>query len=150
VTRLGALAALASILAACGALQPPQPPQPDWVANRPPLESCGREHVNVEAAGFDARPRQCVLAAFETGRGAELTSTMTTVEGDPITRILRVHETGPIEVFVDATRDAFGSGEWERLECTRLVPVDEYNAFMGSNLPAELVFIEEGCAPVDP
>ncbi len=141
-----AATAVALGLASCAALQPPQP---DWVANRTPLESCGREDVDVAAAGFDEPARHCILAAFRDGRGAELSSTLTTIEGDPITRIVRVHETGLIEVFVDATRDAFGSGEWERLECTRLIPVDEYNDRMGSNVPSGLVFVEDGCAPVE-
>ena len=86
-----------------------------------------------------------MLEAFESGRSAELTSTMTSVEGDPITRIIRVLEDGTVEVFVDATRDNYGSGQWERLRCTALVPVAEVNDPPNLVYPEEHVFVEDGC-----
>lgn len=129
------------VLAACGLL-PAAPPE--WVVNRLPLESCGEEEVGVGGDDFNRSGRSCLLAAFERGEGAELISTMTSVEGDPITRIVRVHENGTVEVFVDATRDRFGSGDWERLRCDRLVPVAEFNR-QGSSVPEAFVFVEDGC-----
>ena len=58
----------------------------------------------------------CLLEAFEVERRRD-DQHRTTIEGDPITRYIRVHENGVVEIFVDATRDQFGSGEWERLRC---------------------------------
>ena len=60
--------------------------------------------------GVDAEARTCLLEAFEEGRGAELITTQTSVEGDPITRYIRVHENGTVEIFHDATQDQYGSG----------------------------------------
>ena len=124
--RLTALFATA-MLAACGFL-PPTPP--DWVTNRLPLESCGVDD------GAEADARRCLLEAFLAGQGAELISTESTIEGDPITRYVRVHENGVVEIFVDATQDRYGSGEWERIVCAELVPVE---------MPTGLVFGEQGC-----
>ncbi len=117
---------------------------PDWVTNRDPLPLCGEEDIG-HGDGFDPAARACLLEAFQDGRSAELISTQTSIEGDLITRYLRVHESGTIELFVDATRDRFGSGQWERLECQRLVPVAEYNDPPDTVLPAEFVFVEDGC-----
>lgn len=120
---------------------------PDWVANREPLESCGHEEAGL-GEGIDPAARACLLEAFESGGSAELTSTMTSVEGDPTTRIIRVLEDGTIEVFVDATLDNYGSGEWERLRCAALVPVAEVNDPPDLFYPEEHVFVEEGCEAV--
>ena len=120
---------------------------PDWVANREPLDSCGTEDAG-QGERIDRGARACLLEAFRTGRGAELTSTETSVEGDPITSIIRVHPDGTVEVFLDMTQDAFGSGAWERLRCTALVPVDDVNDPPNLVLPDEMVFIQDGCEPV--
>ena len=141
VTHLALTTALLFAVAGCGFL--PSIP-PDWVVDRLPLESCGEE-VAGHGEGLDVASRQCLLNAFEDGRGAELISTFTSVEGDPITRYTRVHENGTVEVFVDATRDRFGSGAWERLRCERLAPVAEFNDPPDNVMPAEYVFVEEGC-----
>ena len=144
---IGPASALAAsaLLAACGWLPTVAP---DWVTDRNPLPPCGEEEVGA-AGGFDREARRCMLDAFESGDEAELISTMTSVEGDPITRILRVHANGTVELFVDASRDRFGSGEWERLRCERLVPVEEFNG-PDLSFPPEQVFVEEACmeAPV--
>ena len=131
-------------LAACGLLPSISP---DWVVNRLPLESCGEE-VAGHGEGLDVEARSCLLEAFDDRRGAELISTFTSVEGDPIRRYTRVHANGTVELFVDATRDRFGSGEWERLRCDRLVPVEEFNDPPDNVMPAEWVFVEEGCEPL--
>ena len=136
------VAALCLVLAACGFL--PSVP-PDWVANRNPLDLCGEEDVGRDG-GFDVEARRCLLDAYRAGRGAELISTMTSVEGDEIVRYVRVHENGTVEIFVDATRDRYGSGEWERLTCERLTPVDEFNG-PDLSFPPEQVFVEEACQP---
>lgn len=90
----------------------------------------------------------CLLTAFETGGSGELISTTTSVEGDPITRIIRVLDDGTVEMFVDATRDAYGSGEWERFRCSALVPVAEFNDPPDLFFPDEYVFVEDGCEPM--
>ncbi|MDQ2674284.1 MAG: DUF4362 domain-containing protein [Chloroflexota bacterium] len=117
---------------------------PDWITNRLPLTSCGVEDLGVERT-FDADARSCLLAAHQRGSGAELISNVVSIEGDPITRYLRVHDNGVIELFVDATRDRYGSGRWERLRCDRLVPVAEANDPPDVVHPLEMVFVEDGC-----
>ena len=139
--RSAALVLVAAMLSGCGLL--PSGP-PDWVANRLPLPGCGEEVIG-QGGEFDVAARTCLLEAFESGDGAELISTQTSVEGDPITRYLRVHENGTIELFVDATRDRFGSGEWERLHCERLVPVADANDPPDLVVPDAMVFMEDGC-----
>ena len=113
---------------------------PDWVTNRLPLPSCGEE-----TNALNAEARACLLEAFETGHGAEIISTDTTIEGDPITSYIRVHENGVIEIFVDATQDRFGSGEWERLRCETLDRVADANVPNNAGFPEEMVFVENGC-----
>lgn len=126
-----AAALLAAVVATGCGLLPPVPP--DWVANRQPLPACGEEVRALGEAG-DVAARTCLLDAHVEGRPAELISTQPTIEGDPITRYVRVHENGVVEIFVDATRDRFGSGTWERLRCETLTAV-----------PDETVFVESGC-----
>lgn len=128
----------------CGLVQGPDP---EWITNRLPLTSCGVEEVGVDG-DFNVDARGCLLDAYEAGTGAELISTQTSVEGDPIIRYLRVHENGVIELFVDATRDRYGSGQWERLRCDRLVPVAEANDPPDTTFPDAMVFVEEGCEPL--
>lgn len=115
----------AALLAGCGLVGG----TPQWVTDRIPLPLCGTE----EGRELDVRARTCVLRAAEEGREGELISRLTSVEGDEVVRYTRVHANGVIEIFHDATRDRFGSGEWERLTCDRLVP------------DAQFVFVEEGC-----
>ncbi len=136
-----AVGLLAILLCGCGVLPSVEP---EWVVNRKPLESCGREQVG-HGEGIDVAARTCLLQAFEDGRGAELVSTVTSIEGDPITRFVRVHENGTVEIFVDATRDRFGSGEWERLRCDSLLPVAEANDPPDLVFPESQVFVEQGC-----
>ena len=86
--------------------------QPDWIVNRLPLASCGEEVL--ERGDTDVEARQCLLDAFRAGEGAELISTQAAGQDGQITRYLRVHENGTIEIFIDATGDPTGSGAWER------------------------------------
>ena len=125
----------------CGLL--PSAP-PDWVVNRQPLPSCGEEVLAQGEAG-NREMRTCLLEAFQAGEAAELITTQPSIEGDPITRYIRVHDNGVVEIFHDATRDRFGSGEWERLTCARLVAVEEMDDQPGEAWPADMVFIEEDC-----
>ncbi|HEY6607588.1 MAG TPA: hypothetical protein VI277_00175 [Candidatus Limnocylindria bacterium] len=130
-----------AFVAGCGLmLEPP----PEWVTNRLPLESCGIEDYG-HGEGVNVEGRTCLLEAFEEGRGAELITTQSSVEGDPIVRYIRVHENATVEIFYDATRDRFGSGAWERLRCERLVPVEEFNDPPDIFFPETDVFVEDGC-----
>lgn len=115
---------------------------PDWIVNRLPLASCGVETIEANGLPLDVDARSCLLDAFQDGAGAELISTRPTDEGDPVTRYYRVHENGTVELFVDATRDRFGSQRWMRYRCDRLVPADDVNPDLANE---ERVFIELGC-----
>ena len=137
---LPCLAALITLLDGCSSLYPPD--EPDWIVNRIPLESCGVETLEQAGLDLNVEARTCLLTAFQNGEGAELISTSTTEEGDPITTYYRVHENGTVELFVDATQDAFGSQRWERYRCDRLVPADDINPDLANE---ERVFIEQGC-----
>ncbi|WP_432534891.1 hypothetical protein [Kineococcus arenarius] len=60
----------------------------------------------------------CLLSAGAQRDGAEVRVTSLTTEGDPITTYYRrAPGGGGVEVFIDATADSFGSGEWEQLRC---------------------------------
>ncbi len=50
-----------------------------------------------------------------------------------------------VEIFLDATRDRFGSGRWERIRCEVLLPVAEANDPHNPTFPDEMVFVENGC-----
>lgn len=108
---------LVTLVTACGFL-PSSPP--DWVTNRSAMPSCGEEVLDRGVAD-DEDGWNCLLAALDDRRDAELVRNLTTTEGDPIVQIVRVHADGRIELMIDATRDSFGSGRWERLECDRLL-----------------------------
>ena len=107
-------------LAACGTLPSAQP---DWIVNRMPLAACGEEVV--ERGDTDVEARQCLLDAFRAGEGAELITTQSTGQDGEVTRYLRVHENGTIEIFTDATQDPTGSGGWERETCGQMLGADE-------------------------
>ena len=140
---LPALLAVA-LTSACGFLAA----APDWVAGREQLPACGVEDAGM-GEGIDEAARTCLFEAYQDGRSAEFISTMTSVEGDDITRYVRVHGDGLIEIFVDATRDRFGSGAWERLVCERLVSVEEFNE-PDDAVRESWVFVEDRCAPMAP
>lgn len=97
--------------------------QPDWIVNRNPLRSCGEEMV--ERGDTDVEARQCLLDAFRAGEGAELITTQPSGQDGRVTRYLRVHENGTIEIFTDATQDPTGSGAWERETCGQMLGADE-------------------------
>jgi hypothetical protein len=126
-------------VAGCGMLRFAGPP-PDWVTDRAPLPLCGEESPRQ----VDEEARRCLLDAFLSGGEGELISTMTSIEGDPITRYVRVHADGTVKIFHDATQDRFGSGRWEHLTCRALLPVEETND-AGNFSPPEYVFSEVDC-----
>ncbi len=92
---------------------------PDLVVNRIALPSCGVE-VAQPGGRWNEAGRACFWNAYLARRPAEFVTTMPTTEGDPITTIYRVLPDGSVEVFIDATRDRWGSGEWSRFVCRTL------------------------------
>ena len=113
---------------------------------REPLPPCGEER-SQHGESLNVEARQCLFDAYRDGRAAELIVTQVTIEGDPITEVTRVYENGTVERWVDATQDSWGSGEWERLLCDRLVAVQEYNDPPNRFLPWDHVFVAEDCTP---
>ena len=139
-TLLSAVAIVLSVLGGCSGYFASE--EPDWIVNRLPLASCGAEAIDPSGTSVNVGARGCLLAAFQAGEGAELISTQATEEGDPVTRYYRVHENGTVEIFVDATRDRFGSQRWERYRCERLVSADDLNPDLANE---ERVFVEQDC-----
>jgi hypothetical protein len=93
--------------------------------------------------------RTCLMDAFMAGEQAEFASSAVTVEGAPIGYTFRTHAEAPVVMVVDARNDPLGSGRIETYACDRLVPVEEWNEVMGSEMPAEAVWVEDGCVPVE-
>ena len=129
------LLALIVLVTGCGLLPPAEP---DWVVNRQPLESCGEETYADGETNLEGR--QCLLEAFRDGRGAELISTQQINAARVVTRYLRVHENGTIELFTDATRDPLSTGGWTRERCGEMLGAEEVrDVWVGE------VFIILGC-----
>ena len=130
------IAAAAILVTGCGVLPGAQP---EWVANRKPLPSCGEE--TLVRGDTDVEARQCLLDAYRNGADAELISTEAITEGRRVTRYMRVHANGTIEMFTDATQDSLGSGTWERETCGQMLGAEEVR-----DVWIEEVFIILDCA----
>ena len=92
---------------------------PAAVAGRTSLPSCGVEQSG-QGGPYDEVARACFWRAYEDRRPAEFISSRPTTEGDPITWIYRVLPDGSVEVFIDSTRDTYGSGVWSHARCRTL------------------------------
>jgi hypothetical protein len=130
-----AVVAITLLVAACsdedtppdaggGATQPPAvtstlPPGPptigtpsDLPATVAPTPSAGTEDCGVEDQGplleHDPVVRECLWNAYTAGRPAILTTTISTIEGDPIIWHIAVVSPDEIRVSVDNTADRFG------------------------------------------
>ena len=114
------LAAVAVLVAGCGVLPSAQP---EWVANRKPLPACGEE--TLVRGDTDVEARQCLYDAYASGTDAELISTEAITEGREITRYMRVHANGTIEMFTDTTRDTLQAGGWKRETCGQMLSAEE-------------------------
>jgi hypothetical protein len=101
---------------------------PAAVVARPALPFCGVERGPGPGITINAEVRGCFLAGYRDGTGAEFASIQTTVEGDPIATIWRTLPGGGVELLVDSSQDAFGSGGWVRTVCRQLV-VDQREVF---------------------
>lgn len=84
---------------------------------------CGAEVLDQDAVAtgrYDEGARRCFLDAHLAGAPAAFASSQPTVEGDPIVAVWTTTAEG-VAAWIDATRDAFGSGRWEQLgPCGRL------------------------------
>ncbi|MGY1726765.1 hypothetical protein ACI79J_07315 [Geodermatophilus sp. SYSU D01062] len=116
MTRVGALL----VALACAGCTPsagtPQAGTPQAFTGRAALPSCPVQDLGQgERVAADAL---ACLAAGGTAGGAELEVTRPTTEGDPVTGWYRARPGVPgLEVFVDGSRDRFGTGDWLRLDC---------------------------------
>jgi hypothetical protein len=83
------------------------------------LEFCGyeRSQGSNRAQSLNEAARRCFLDRYGSRLPAVFVMEQTSVEGDPIVTIYRSTPEGRVEIFVDATRDAFGSGKWEHQTC---------------------------------
>ncbi|WP_432498781.1 hypothetical protein [Kineococcus auxinigenes] len=99
---------------------------PQAFTDREPYPRCppvtvaqGQASEQVSGQQTTAAPWEaCLLSAHAQRDGAEVRVTSPTTEGDPITTYYRrAPGGGGVEVFIDATADSFGSGEWEHLQC---------------------------------
>jgi hypothetical protein len=70
------------------------------------------------------------LADSRTRGGGELIITALTIEGDPITTYYRTAANSwSIDIYIDQTRDRFGSGSWQHTTCQ--VPIVTTEALVG-------------------
>lgn len=74
------------------------------------FRDCGDE-VRSLPRDRDLASRDCLRAAHEAGVAARWSTTMPTIEGDPIKFVITTSGTGAIEVQVDNTADRFAAPE---------------------------------------
>ncbi|PWW23070.1 hypothetical protein JD79_02235 [Geodermatophilus normandii] len=104
--------------AGCGAAGTAPEPPPAEFTGRDPLPACPEQDLG-QGGRVDPEAAAC-LDDGRAGGGAELAVTRPTTEGDPITSWYRARPGVPgLEVFVDGSRDRFGTGDWLRLDCPR-------------------------------
>ncbi|KGN40199.1 hypothetical protein [Knoellia aerolata] len=113
-----------SVLVACGSSPPvADTPGPEASPSESTGTDCGevvlRQGEQLEVAG--ATQRACLEEALREGRGATLTVTETTTEGDPVVTSWRLDDDGSLSGDVDATKDAFaGSLRTYSVSCGRI------------------------------
>ncbi|MGY1730926.1 hypothetical protein ACI798_05345 [Geodermatophilus sp. SYSU D01045] len=96
---------------ACAACAP-SAGAPAAFTDRDALPACPAQDL-----GQGERVAADALACLAAGE-AELEVTRPTTEGDPVTSWYRARPGLPgLEVFVDGSRDRFGTGDWLRLDC---------------------------------
>lgn len=82
--------------------------------NSPPAP--GYEIVTCGWA-LDQEAVDCFEQALEGSRGAEIFMEYKTVEGDPIYLVVRSTESGTVDVYIDASHDAFAGERFEVQTC---------------------------------
>ncbi|MGF9662677.1 hypothetical protein AAIH25_12485 [Arthrobacter crystallopoietes] len=125
--RLGGqawLAAAACLLVGCQATPGPNvidesradSSAPETFRNRAALPPC-RDVVLDQGERLGPEALKCLERGYAED-GAELAVALPTVEGDMLVSHYRVTPRTPsLQVFHDATRDKFGSGEWTESSC---------------------------------
>lgn len=111
------------LTSACSWQDEPQVSPPKAFADRPALRSCGEIRASGPGSGLlELCPQAALgcLAASRDDRGAELSVTAFTTEGDPVRTFYRTAANSvAVEVFLDRSRD--GGKEWVQISCE--VPV---------------------------
>lgn len=94
--------------------------QPDPVASSfaalPDAVACGSVTAGpgTDGPALTSTSLDCARAALAAGRTVAVDATSATIEGDPITTHYRVRPTGPIDVWVDSSKDAHSNRRWSR------------------------------------
>lgn len=84
---------------------------------------CGSERrfdLDPNGALVTEPARRCFLDAHLAAAPAVFVTGLSSIEGDPIVYVWRTLADGTVELFTDASRDNFGSGQWESQSCARL------------------------------
>lgn len=98
---------------------------PEAFAERASLPPCGEVQVDHELP--EGPEVDCFDEALQAGRPAELVVRSSTVEGDEVITYYRaVPEQEGLEYWLDATQDAFGSGEWALVRCRYATGVNDH------------------------
>jgi len=86
--------------------------------DRTALPGCGRVDAGLQRDWREMDPAawDCFAGALAAGTDAELRVDFFTDEGDPVPTWYRLDD-GRLEIYVDATDDSFGSGEWMFSTC---------------------------------
>lgn len=86
--------------------------------SRDKYPSCGEvEIAQGDTHGVSPEQGDCMREALKTGKGAELSISYPTVEGDEIRDHFRLTPKGKLELYSDATDDAYSDQKWEFTEC---------------------------------
>ncbi|WP_432485260.1 hypothetical protein [Kineococcus esterisolvens] len=116
---------------------------PQAFSDREPYPRCppvtvaqGQASGQVSGEQAAAAPWEaCLSSADAQHDGAEVRVTSATTEGDPIrTYYRRAPGGGGAEVFIDATADSFGSGEWEHLRCADVAALRTFEGCWAAGL----------------
>jgi hypothetical protein len=116
LARLGAvLLAVATVLVLLDASSASPVATPDS------YPTCGTYwNRNTPVTPAQRRVNACIVEAAREGRRARAVAVLTTIEGDPIPTYVYVRGPADLLVVTDSTRDAFGSGGWDRSRCRTL------------------------------
>lgn len=126
-TSLPMACALIGALAGCSVLGG-DAVRDQW-EERSTLPSCGEvTHEQGERLQEQGRFEvACLLAAFNSGDGAELRVLFPTVEGDPITEYYRITPSRTTEIYVDSTEDQNSDQKWSFAQCETPASVLDVN-----------------------
>lgn len=84
------------------------------------LENCGQIEPQNDRRSLDQSLTQDAVNCLTDSRtrgGGELRVTALTIEGDPILMYFRTISSPTVDIYLDETRDRFGSGSWKHTTC---------------------------------